>query len=172
MGVDHVSLILTPTVLKEVDLHKLDERSSGRRAKVERLARQISEYRRRGSLLSGVPLVNGISAVTAIAIEPRMAESLSWLDPTNADDRLLASIIEVMRLNPHASVIVVSRDLPFQNKLEFARVPFISPSDLGIEERPSGLSASPATQMTGHSDLPGEALARLQTPAPRVRVVS
>jgi hypothetical protein len=70
----------------------------------------------------------------AIAVEPRMLESLSWLDPTNADDRLLASIIEIMRLNPHATVTVVTRDLNFQNKLEFARVPFMSPSDLGIEE--------------------------------------
>ncbi len=131
------TLILTPTVLKEVDLHKLDERSSGRRAKAERLARQVSEYRRRGSLLSGVPLVNGVSTVMAIAIEPRMAESLSWLDPTNADDRLLASIIEIMRVNSHAAVTVVTRDLNFQNKLEFARVPFVSPSDLGIEERRS-----------------------------------
>jgi hypothetical protein len=55
------TLILTPTVLKEVDLHKVDERSSARRAKAERLARQIAEYRRRGSLLRGVPLVNGLA---------------------------------------------------------------------------------------------------------------
>jgi hypothetical protein len=128
------TLILTPTVLKEVDLHKVDERSSDRRAKAERLARQVGEYRRRGSLLHGVPLVNGVSIVMAIAIEPRMTESLSWLDATNADDRLLASIVEIMRLNPHAAVTVVTRDVNFQNKLEFARVPFVSPSDLGIWE--------------------------------------
>jgi hypothetical protein len=129
------TLILTPTVLKEVDLHKMDERTSGRRAKAERIARQVGEYRRRGSLLTGVPLVNGTSTVRVIAVEPRMAESLSWLDPTNADDRLLASIIEVMRLNPRAAVIVITRDVNFQNKLEFARVPFVSPADLGINER-------------------------------------
>jgi hypothetical protein len=37
-------------------------------------------------------------------------------------------------VNPHASVVVVTRDVFFQNKLEFARVPFVSPEDLGIEE--------------------------------------
>jgi hypothetical protein len=71
----------------------------------------------------------------AIAAEPRMSDSLPWLDPGSPDDRLLASVIEVMRLNPRASVIVVTRDINFQNKLEFARVPFVSPEDLGLEER-------------------------------------
>jgi hypothetical protein len=70
----------------------------------------------------------------AIPVEPKTSDSLPWLDPTNLDDRLLASVIEVMRLNAHASVIVVTRDVNLQNKLEFARVPFVSPEDLGIEE--------------------------------------
>ena len=56
------------------------------------------------------------------------------VDPTNSDDRLLVSVIEVMWLNPHASVIVVTRDVNLQSKLEIARVPFVSLEDLGIEE--------------------------------------
>jgi hypothetical protein len=63
----------------------------------------------------------------AIPVEPKMSDSLPWLDPASLDDRLLASVIEVMRLNPHASVIVVTRDINFQNKLEFARVPSSPP---------------------------------------------
>jgi PIN domain len=127
-------VVLLPTVLKEIDLHKTDERRSSRREKAERFARQVGEYRRRGPLLQGASLAAGISTVMAIPVEPKMSDSLPWLDPTNLDDRLLASVIEVMRLNPHASVIVVTRDVNFQNKLEFARVPFVSPEDLGIEE--------------------------------------
>ena len=71
----------------------------------------------------------------AIPVEPKMADSLPWLDAATPDDRLLASVIEIMRLNPHASVIVVTRDINFQNKLEFARAPFVSPEELGLEER-------------------------------------
>lgn len=127
-------VVLLPSVLKEIDLHKTDERRSSRREKAERFSRQVGEYRRRGPLLQGVSLAAGISTVMAIPVEPKMSDSLPWLDPTNVDDRLLASVIEVMRLNPHASVIVVTRDVNFQNKLEFARVPFVSPEDLGIEE--------------------------------------
>jgi hypothetical protein len=92
------------------------------------------EYRRRGPLLQGATLAAGISTLMAIPVEQKMSDSLPWLDPTNLDDRLLASVIEVMRLNAHASVIVVTRDVNLQNKLEFARVPFVSPEDLGIEE--------------------------------------
>jgi hypothetical protein len=127
-------VVLLPTVLKEIDLHKTDERRASRREKAERFARQVGEYRRRGPLLQGASLAAGISTVMAIPVEPKMSDSLSWLDPANLDDRLLASVIEVMRLNPHASVIVVTRDVNLQNKLEFARVPFVSPEDLGIEE--------------------------------------
>jgi hypothetical protein len=128
-------VVLTPTVLKEIDLHKTDERRSSRREKAERFARQVGEYRRRGPLLQGSTLAAGISTVMAIPVEPKMSDSLPWLDAASPDDRLLASVIEVMRLNPHASVIVVTRDINFQNKLEFARVPFVSPEDLGLEER-------------------------------------
>lgn len=132
---DAFVVVLTPTVLKEIDLHKTDERRSSRREKAERFVRQVGEYRRRGPLLQGATLAAGISTVMAIPVEPKMSDSLPWLDSASLDDRLLASVIEVMRLNPHASVIVITRDINFQNKLEFARVPFVSPEDLGLEER-------------------------------------
>lgn len=127
-------VVLLPSVLKEIDLHKMDDRRSSRREKAERFARQVGEYRRRGPLLQGAPLAAGISSVMAIPVEPRMSDSLPWLDSANLDDRLLASVIEVMRLNPHSSVVVATRDVNLQNKLEFARVPFVSPEDVGIEE--------------------------------------
>jgi hypothetical protein len=47
---------------------------------------------------------------------------------------VLTSVIEVMRLNPHASVTVVVRDVNFPKKLEFAHVPFVGPEDLAIDE--------------------------------------
>jgi hypothetical protein len=46
-------VVLLPSVLKELDLHKMDERRSSRREKAERFARQVGEYRRRGPLLQG-----------------------------------------------------------------------------------------------------------------------
>jgi hypothetical protein len=111
-----------------------DRRAEGIAGNDSRPAGEVGEYRRRGPLLQGATLAAGISTVMANPVESKVSDSLPWLDPTNLDDRLLASIIEVMRLNVRASVIVVTRDVNFQNKLEFARVPFVSPEDLGIEE--------------------------------------
>jgi hypothetical protein len=40
------NVALTPAVVAEIDAHKYDTRTSSRRTKAERIARQISEYRR------------------------------------------------------------------------------------------------------------------------------
>lgn len=48
--------MLSPTVLAELDGHKINHRNEHVRERAERLVRQIKEYRRRGSLISGVTL--------------------------------------------------------------------------------------------------------------------
>jgi hypothetical protein len=133
------AIALTPTVLRELDTHKADDRNASRQQKAERLIRQIGEYRRRGRLVDGVPLVRDVSTIFAIATEARMADSLTWLDPGNADDRFFASALEVMRSNVRAAVTIVTRDVNLQNKIEFARLLFLAPSSVApeAESRPA-----------------------------------
>ena len=123
------AFVLTPQVLSEIDLHKDDSRNATRREKAKRLVRQIGEYRRRGRLSNGVPIVTGISTIMSVATEPRLPDSLPWLDATSADDRFLASGLEVMRQNVRADVVVVTRDVNLQNKLDFAHLPSADPSE-------------------------------------------
>jgi hypothetical protein len=59
-----------------------------------------------------------------------MQDTLPWLDPTNDDDRLLASFLEVMRRFLHSPVILVTRDINLQNKAELAQVCFLEPPAL------------------------------------------
>ncbi|MGA3373731.1 MAG: PIN domain-containing protein, partial [Terracidiphilus sp.] len=97
-----------------------------------RYIRQLKEYRRRAvgkKLADGVDLVLGVSQVVTIATEPRMEESLPWLDPKNKDDQLLATVIEVMRMRPRSRVWLITGDINLQNKAEFANVPFMEPPD-------------------------------------------
>jgi len=127
-------IALVPSVLSELDSHKINHRVDAVRGKSEKLIRQIKEYRRRAAhvnskLTAGVPLVTGVSEILAIAIEPKMELSLPWLDVTSKDDRLLASVIEVMRIHPRSPVLLVTRDINLQNKAEFANVAFIEPPD-------------------------------------------
>lgn len=122
-------LVLTPTVVSELDELKMLHRVESVRRKAKGLINRIKEYRRRGSLTDGVPLVRGRSEVVALAVEPRMADSLPWLDPANNDDRIVASVLEVMRTNPRSAVTLITRDLNLQNKAEFSRIPYGEPPE-------------------------------------------
>ncbi|MDQ3997680.1 MAG: PIN domain-containing protein [Gemmatimonadota bacterium] len=64
-----------------------------------------------------------------IALEPRVEETLAWLDPYNDDDRILAALVEVKRQHPRTPVVLVTRDINLQNKAEYAGLPFIEPPD-------------------------------------------
>ena len=123
------TIVLLPTVLSELDKLKMNHRNEEVRKKVEKLIRKIKEYRRRGSLISGVTLVKDKIKIQAIAVEPDIESSLPWLDSDNNDDRLLAGVIEVLRARPHSPVLIVSRDINFQNKAEFANIPFLEPPE-------------------------------------------
>jgi hypothetical protein len=123
------TLVLTPTVLSELDALKINHRNDAVRDKAERLIRQVKEYRRRGRLADGVPLVTGVSTLQTLATEPKLEDSLPWLDSANNDDRFIAAVLEVMRVRPRAPVILISRDINLQNKAEFAGLPFVEPPE-------------------------------------------
>jgi hypothetical protein len=90
---------------------------------------------RRGDIRTGVTLRRDRSVVRLTAPEPDFERTLSWLDPTSKDDRLLASVLEVLREHPHSPVILVTRDVNMQNKASHAGIPFIEPPDPA--ERPA-----------------------------------
>ncbi|MDA3895376.1 MAG: PIN domain-containing protein [Desulfobacteraceae bacterium] len=124
------TIVFLPTVFSELDSLKINHRNEEVRKKAEKLIRMIKEYRRRGKLTTGVEVVKGKIKVQALAIEPKMEDSLPWLDSTNNDDRLLAGVIEVMRNRPRLPVVAVSRDINFQNKAEFAGIPCVEPPEI------------------------------------------
>jgi hypothetical protein len=126
-GYPSLLLVLLPVVLSEIDKLKIEHRNEDVRKKAEGLINRIKEYRRRGSLCDGVPLKTGVSQIMSVATEPDFSTTLPWLDSNNADDRLLASFLEVVRRFPHSPVTLVTRDINLQNKAEFARLPFVEP---------------------------------------------
>ncbi|MCK4543561.1 MAG: hypothetical protein KAU17_15125 [Spirochaetales bacterium] len=123
------TIVLLPTVLSELDFLKVNHRNDDVRKKAETIIRKIKEYRRRGKLTETVTVVKDKIMLQAIAIEPDMETTLQWLDPENNDDRILAGVIEIMRVRPRSIVTAVSRDINFQNKAEFAAVPYEEPPE-------------------------------------------
>ncbi len=123
------TIVLTPTILSELDHLKISHRNEEFRQRIEGLIRRIKGYRSRGRLADGVPLVSGRSTLKTVAVEPNMHDSLPWLDSGNNDDRFLAAFLELMRLHPRCPVLLVTRDINLQNKAEYAGFPFVEPPD-------------------------------------------
>jgi PIN domain len=131
-GVGRFSVVLTSTLLGELDELKMPYR--GVREKAESAIRRIKEYRRRGDIRVGVPLRSELSTVRMTAREPNFADTLPWLDPAVKDDRLLASVLELVRERPQSPVVLVTRDINLQNKADHAAVDFVEPPDPPVEE--------------------------------------
>ncbi|UUZ65949.1 PIN domain-containing protein [Polaromonas sp. P1-6] len=60
--------------------------------------------------------------VRALHNEPKVADSLSWLDADNADDRIIASVLHIQATSPSAHVILVTGDINLQNKADAAMI--------------------------------------------------
>jgi predicted ribonuclease YlaK len=128
-GSSDFEVVLCPSVLVELDELKVNHRNADVRAKAEGVITRIKGYRARGQLTQGVPLRKPVSRIRALGTEPRMEDSLPWLDAGNRDDRFIASTIEIMRQHPRSAVTIVTRDINLQNKAELASIPFVEPPD-------------------------------------------
>ncbi len=125
-----LSIVLSPTVLSELDKLKVEHRNPDVREKAKKLIGQIKEYRRRGSLLEGVNVKDKKIWLKSVAVEPDFDNTLPWLDVENNDDRFIASVLEIIRNNIRSSVIIVTGDINMQNKAEFSCMPYIEPPEI------------------------------------------
>ena len=123
------SIALTPSVLKDLDKHKIEHKNDSVRLKAIKLINMIKEYRRRGKLTDGVIIRKDIVDLKSIAIEPDFSKTLKWLDEKNEDDRLIAEAFEIMRSNCSRPAYIVTADINLQNKCEVADFSFIEPPE-------------------------------------------
>lgn len=128
VGQAEYTVVILPTVLSELDKLKITHRNEEFRGKVESVIRRLKGLRQQGSMHEGVT-VNRTVTVKMIAKEPDFKRTLSWLDPENNDDRIIAATLEVQREEPSSMVILVTTDINHQNKAEMANIPFIEPSE-------------------------------------------
>lgn len=126
VGQTDYTVVILPTVLSELDKLKITHRSEEFRGKVESVIRRLKGLRQQGNMQEGVT-VNRTVTVKMIAKEPDFKRTLSWLDPENNDDRIIAATLEVQREVPSSTVILVTTDINHQNKATMADIPFIEP---------------------------------------------
>jgi hypothetical protein len=123
---DTFTFLLLPSVLGELDKLKYLHRNPDIRDKAEKAIKRIKGWRNQGSLTDGV-IVDKTVVVKAWHKEPDMKNTLSWLDGTVQDDRIIASVLVAQAENASSLVYLVTGDINLQNKADAA---FISVSEI------------------------------------------
>lgn len=123
---DDFVVILIPTVLSELDELKDRGRTPEVRKAAAASVRRIKGLRDRGRLRSGVP-VEGKITLRAEHREVRTREILDWLDPDVADDRILASALDLQSRHPSSTLFLVTADINLQNKADAVGLPVVDP---------------------------------------------
>lgn len=121
------TIALTPSVLSDLDKHKIEHRNETVRNKANKLINKLKEYRRRGKLTEKIYIVKGKICLFTIATEPNFSKTLSCLDRDNGDDRLIAEMLEIIRKFADRPVFLVTSDINLQNKCEVADLIFYEP---------------------------------------------
>lgn len=117
------TFLLLPTVLSELDKLKIFYRNLEIQERAKKVIARIKGWRNQGSLSLGVKVDQTIT-VKAIANEPNMNSTLSWLDSDNADDRIIANVLEIQVCYPATRVVLITGDINLQNKAEVAMIEF------------------------------------------------
>ena len=115
---------LVPTVLKELDELKDRGKSPELRNSAQSVVRRLKGFRDRGDVASGVKVTKTIT-VQFDAREVGVASVLDWLDPSVADDRILAAALKLQSEHPGGTVVLVTSDLNLQNKADAVGLPYL-----------------------------------------------
>lgn len=122
LGSDRYTVLLLPGVLGELDGHKVNHSNPNVREKARKMSDRIKGWRKQGKLASGVK-VQGDIYVQVEGREPDLTKTLSWLQPSVADDRIIASILEVQRRRPTDRVVLLTGDTLMLSKADAANIP-------------------------------------------------
>jgi rRNA-processing protein FCF1 len=126
---ENFEFVILPTVLSELDKHKINHRNEEFRKKVTSVIKRLKGYRKQGDILEGVT-VNKTITVRMIATEPDFDKTLGWIDSNNNDDRIVANALELQINNPTNRVILVTSDINLQNKAELANLTVFDADEL------------------------------------------
>jgi len=123
-GRDDFRFVLLPSVLGELDelkiAHKNPDVREGAKRAITRIKGWRDQARRAGGTLNDGTIVHGSITVQSLHIEPDVKGSLSWLDASVADDRIIAAVLALAAEHPAARVVLATGDVNLQNKADAA----------------------------------------------------
>ncbi len=122
LNISGAIFIFPSTTISELDDLKTGKRNDSFRRRLTTAINHLSEITTMGDVLSGVVLGNGI-LVKMLATEPDFSKLPTWLDRSINDDRIVASAIELQRINPKSTITILANDINMQNKASLAGLP-------------------------------------------------
>lgn len=123
-GRDDFGFVLLPPVFGELDelkiAHKNPEVREAAKRAISRIKGWRDQARRAGGSLNDGTIVERTITIQSLHVEPDVEGSLSWLDPSVDDDRIIAAALAVAAEHPAARVVLVTGDINLQNKADAA----------------------------------------------------
>ena len=123
-GRDEFRFVLLPPVLGELDelkiAHKNPDVCEGAKRAITRIKGWRDQARRAGGTLNAGTVVDRSITVQCLHVEPDVKGSLSWLDASVMDDRIIAAVLAVAAEHPAARLVLVTGDVNLQNKADAA----------------------------------------------------
>jgi PhoH-like ATPase len=105
------NVVIPITVIEEIDTFKKDLSELGRNAR--HVARKLDALRALGGLVEGVPL-NGegvAGGMLRVALARDELQSITALPSSSADNRILATALEVQKADPSTPLVFISKDI-------------------------------------------------------------
>jgi hypothetical protein len=133
LGTTDYTVVLVAPVLAELDLLKTGRSNQAVRERARKVSERIKEWRRRGPLHRGVKVQHQV-LVRAEAREPSFQATLSWLDATVTDDRIIAATLELQRRHPTDRLVLLTGDVNLLAKADVAGLPTADTPDPDLGE--------------------------------------
>jgi hypothetical protein len=126
VGTQHVCLMLTTTVMEELNRHKDDARNPGRQKRAKEILSKLNDIL--PTDVAGIPVSIRQNVTLQEILE---APDVDWktvkLDPQKGDDYLLASILDFRSAHPEAAICLVTNDFPVRRKALRWNIPVVDP---------------------------------------------
>ena len=126
LGAQHVCLMLTTTVMEELNRHKDDAKNPGRQKRAREILSKLDDILPTDTAGISVPVRQNVT-LQEILDAPDVDWKAANLDPQKGDDYLLASILDFRAANPGAIICLVTRDFPVRRKALGRNIPVVNP---------------------------------------------
>lgn len=121
-----VCLMLTMTVMEELDHHKDDPKNPGRQKRVRALLSKLYDILPTDTAGILVPVRQNVM-LQELLDEPDVDWKAFGLNSQKGDHCLLASILDFRNANPGATICLVTRDFPLRRKALQLKIPVVDP---------------------------------------------